>query len=112
MSKLIDSLNSVQATMTENSNNTVPQKHDGKSKEPVAKTTPAAVSPPVATTKEQNGFYINKHAFYSIFGAVMVIVVMALILSFKAFTLISERNFELTKLVGVITKQNEKIRPG
>lgn len=110
MSKLIDSLNRVQETMTEKSAAAVQPKQTWKPREPVEKPTPVSVHAPVVSADAHKGFLINKQVFYSVFVAVMVIVVMALVLSYKAFTLISERNSELTKLAGIITKQNEKMR--
>lgn len=109
MSKLIDSLNRIQTTMTEKSVVETPPKRIWESQESLAEQPAAVASSPVAAP-EPGKFSLSPQAFYSVFAAVMVIVVLSLILSYRAFNLISERNSDVVKLANAITKQSEKIK--
>ena len=98
MSKLIDNLNHVQTAITE------------KPAKPITKS-PIFQSPIQDDDPKDSGRpQLNRRALYPIFGTVAVIVVLSLTLSYRALALIRERSFELSKLSGIITKQNDKIK--
>ena len=97
MSKLIDNLNHVQATMSDRPDTTV-----------IPSTNLAT---PTVNRKEQSKLPINNETFYIILASVAVVVVLAFALSLKALASIrAKSDSEFAKLSDVIIKQSEKIR--
>jgi uncharacterized coiled-coil DUF342 family protein len=95
MSKLIDSLNKVQATLTETPRN-IASSTSGKGQG--------------AGPSASGLLHFTKQTFYSLSIAVVLIVILAFSLSYKAFGLIQERNSHITQLISAIHQQNDKIK--
>lgn len=100
MSKLIDSLNKVQASLT--------------TANPAKNIPPSVIAVPrkeeAAGPSHLKGFQLTSQIFYSVAVSMVLIVVLAVTLSYKAFALIQERNTHIAELAGAVTRQNEKIK--